>query len=197
MPRCGTGGAAGQQVKRLTLLFSEGQLALPDLADLILWEADRQDLCPTSLGIALRDLPGVCSESTCTSWITSNLTRLSAAGCQVELDEFGFGKINPGAGAGFDGNLIRIGRGLIHGCDHGLPQQRMILAVLALAERRGMSTIALDVTSRTERSFLTQIGVNLLQGNVIGPALSQDAFRHMLQGHHGPTPVTFPLRRAG
>lgn len=159
--------SAGAQINSITLLLTKHQLACPQLMDLIEWELDRQNLAPACLGIALHDLSPAEQGGDFSIRILSNLSRLATLGCVIELSDFGLGSLS--ADVGLLGGRVRIGRALIRNCDQGGTSQRMILAVLALAERRGMASIACDVSTMAEQSFLTQIGVDWLQGNVIGP----------------------------
>lgn len=193
---------AGGQIRTLTLLLSEAHLACPELVELVEWELDRQDLPSTCFGIALHDVQpvGGTESRRVSARILSNLLRLASLGCAIELDEFGFGSITAETeasllGTSLPGDRIRIAHGLTQGCDYAVGQQRMILAVLALAKREGLETIARDISTLTEQSFLTQIGVDWLQGNVIGPLVSREAFLELLYDHLNP--VRVPLQRVG
>lgn len=155
---------AGHDVPTVSLNISNCELADPDFAASLLWELDRQEVSPSRLVLEVLESVGPVSSS---SIARRNLARLSAAGCLLDLDDFGTGYASLDAIRQFGVHRIKIDRSFVMGCDCDPAQQRMILAILALAERLGIDTLAEGVETREEHSFLAQIGCDQVQGYVI------------------------------
>lgn len=176
----------------LTWPLTQSDLDAPELADTLLWEIDRQDLLPRHLELELSE---PMARLTSDSVAASNLHRLAAAGCRLALGNFGAG------GAGLAGlrrhgiARVRIGREFVAECDRRADQQRMILAVLALAEHLRLATIADGVATREECAFLTQIGFSAVQGPAIGPVLAAERVAEHLRAHAAQLPQPYELRR--
>ncbi|WP_347266152.1 EAL domain-containing protein [Paracoccus sp. (in: a-proteobacteria)] len=180
----------GRHVPMLSLGLAAPVLASPDIVPAILWELDRQELVPARLEIEIAAVPGAASRA-----VKANLQRLAAAGCHIALGQFG------SAGAGLDElkgqaiGKVRIGREFVQDCHQRADQQRMILAVLALAQHLAMSTLASGVETAEEAAFLAQIGLHGLQGPAVAPPLSAAGVDDFLQTL-GPGPARgLPARR--
>lgn len=178
----------------MTLPLAQELLDLPDLVDILLWELDRQDIAPLRLSLAL--LEGVDMGADDSSpW--RSIQRLSGAGCRVELDDFGI------VGATFEGikragaTQVRIGRNFVADCHHAIEQQRMILAILALADHLGLGTAAQSVETTSELGFLTQIGIMRVQGRAVAAPMSLEELLDFLTHHGLPEPLALPMRHAG
>lgn len=156
--------AVGLDVPTVSVNVGAADLTAPDFADLVLWELDSQDVAPSRLVIeAMEDLspldmPGA---------VGRNVDRLVSAGCRVDLDDFGTGYAGIEALRRLRVSRVKIDRSFIAGCDRDERQQRMILAILALAERLGVSTLAEGVETAAEHAFVAQIGCAHAQGHAI------------------------------
>lgn len=184
----------GLGLATMSLSLPQQFLDLPDLADTILWELDRQDIAPLRLSLLLGE--GVdMGDNLSPPW--TNIQRLSGAGCLIELDDFGI------VGATFDGikragaTQIRIGRNFVAGCHHAIEQQRMILAILALADHLGIATAAQNVETTSELGFLTQMGVMRIQGNAVAAPMSLEELFDFRTLHRTPETLALPMRHAG
>lgn len=186
--------SAGAGVESLTLRLGDDQIDHPDLADIILWELDRQDLPPARIAVTF---PRGADQIAANGHARHNTERLAAAGCQLELDEFGLGNARVDDLRKYRVKAVRISPAFTDQCDHQTEQQRMILAILALAEHFGLRTVAQDVRTAAERSFLTQIGVDHLHGDAISLPLGQREMTRFLAETHRPAPVSLPMRHAG
>lgn len=178
----------------LTIRIGDDQIVRNDFSDVILWELDRQDIAPSRLVIAVGNGAGSGMRGGSES---RNLQRLTSAGCGIELDEFGLGGSNVETLRRLGARSVRIGRNFVRDCDHVVEQQRMILAILALGEHFGLRTTAIGVDSAHERSFLTQIGVSMLQGDAISPRLDRQEMTAFLTEHGRPAPIKLPIRQVG
>lgn len=186
--------AAGTGVETLTLRLAEEQIGHLDLADIVLWELDRQDMAPARISVTF---PRGADQIAASSHARHNTERLASAGCQIELDEFGLGSASVDDLRKYRVKAVRISPAFTDQCDHQTEQQRMILAILALAEHFGLRSVALDVRTAAERSFLTQIGVDHLHGDAISLPLGAREMTRFLSEAQRPTVVALPMRHAG
>ncbi|MCF3972341.1 GGDEF domain-containing phosphodiesterase [Paracoccus salsus] len=154
----------GCQVPTVSVNISNSELSDPDFANSLLWELDRQDVRPDR--VVLEVLESV-APVTSGSEARQNLSLLTKAGCRVDLDDFGTGYASLDAIRQFGVNRIKIDRSFVMGCDIDPGQQRMILAILALAERLNISALAEGVETREEHGFLAQMGCDEVQGYAV------------------------------
>ena len=155
---------AGWNVPSVALNISNCELANPDFAAGILWELDRHDLRPERLTIEVLETVGPITSN---AEARRNLMALARAGCHIDLDDFGTGYASLDAIRQFGVQRIKIDRSFVTGCDIDPGQQRMILAILALAERLGIAALAEGVETREEYTFLAQMGCDEVQGHAV------------------------------
>lgn len=162
--------AGGWGIDTVSVNFSEQELVDPNLPDLTLWEMDRLDLHPSRLVVEVLETvapPATEPPTAQDEAIAANLRRLAAAGCRIDLDDFGTGFSSLGAIRHFAPQRLKIDRRFITDCDKDIRQQHMILAILSLADHLGLTTLAEGVETADEQAFLTQIGCHQLQGYAI------------------------------
>lgn len=184
----------GTRVPRLSLPLSDRMLADPLLADSILWELDRHDLLPDRLEIEITEPIG---RSGGRVPVTACLHRLMAAGFALALGDFGTGSAGLADLRRFGVSRVRIGREFVADCDRRADQQRMILAILALAEHLRLTTLADGVMTADENAFLAQIGFAAVQGPGVAPPMPAAEVDDFLLEHGRSLPVAFDLRRRG
>jgi len=155
---------AGFEVPTVSINVSNCELSDRGFADCLLWEMDRHEIPAHRLVVEVLESVGPVSSSGETR---DNLRKLAAAGCQIDLDDFGTGYASLDAIRQFGVNRIKIDRSFVTACDIDEAQQRMILAILALAERLGISALAEGVETREEYAFLAQMGCDEVQGYAI------------------------------
>lgn len=187
---------AGLSVPTVSVNLTQAELSDPGFADLVLWELDRQDISPPRLVLEILESIGPINSS---ALAQLNLDRLSKAGCQLDLDDFGTGFASFDSIRHFGVHRIKIDRSFVSNCHSDARQQRMILAILALAEKLGLATLAEGVENPEEHSFLAQIGCDQVQGYAIAPPLSLDRSVEFL-AHYAQTRPEIPAllrRKAG
>lgn len=170
----------GWQVPTVALNISQPELSDNGFADMVFWELDRQNIAPSRLVLEL--LENVGPINSC-DVARTNLVRLSQAGCQIDLDDFGTGYASLASIRHFGVNRIKIDRSFIAGCHKDSVQQRMILAILALAERLGIAALAEGVETVEENAFLAQIGMDHVQGYAIAPPMPLGRACDFIAGH--------------
>lgn len=186
----------GWKVPTVSVNISNCELSDPGFAAALLWELDRQDIRPERL--VLEVLESV-APVTSSAEARANLSALAKAGCRLDLDDFGTGYASLDAIRQFGVHRIKIDRSFVMGCDVDASQQRMILAILALAERLGIAALGEGVESREEHAFLAQMGCDEVQGYAIARPMPLAETRDFLKSHarHASGLPTVTRRSAG
>lgn len=167
----------GRYVPCLSLALPDRILASPSVVEVILAQLERHDLSPHRLEIEVIEPVG---KGATQAVVAANLQELRRAGCQLGLGEFGTGMTRPDNLRHHGFHRVRVGRSFVAGCDHRGDQQRTLLAITALARHLGLQVIADGVSTRDERSFLSQIGVDGVQGPAVFLPLSAEEVDDLL-----------------
>ena len=141
--------------------FAGGELANPQLIDKVTWELDRFDLSPERLAIEVLE---TVVASAADDVITRNINALRKLGCRIDLDDFGTGHASIASIRRFSVSRIKIDRSFVMKADRDPDQQRMISAILTMAERLGVETLAEGVETVGEHVLLAQLGCDHVQG---------------------------------
>ena len=96
--------------------------------------------------------------------ITRNINALRKLGCRIDLDDFGTGHASIASIRRFSVSRIKIDRSFVMKADRDPDQQRMISAILTMAERLGVETLAEGVETVGEHVLLAQLGCDHVQG---------------------------------
>ncbi|MGV6849856.1 MAG: putative bifunctional diguanylate cyclase/phosphodiesterase [Marinibacterium sp.] len=157
--------AAGCDVPRVGINVAQAELSNPRFVDKIRWELDRFDLTPDRLSIEI--LESVVSDAP-DDMVSRNIAGLSALGCRIDLDDFGTGNASIASLRRFKVSCIKIDRSFVAKADRDPDQQQMISAILDLAERLHLETLAEGVETVGEHALLAQLGCDHVQGFGIG-----------------------------
>jgi diguanylate cyclase len=152
---------AGLRVPAVGVNFSGMELRNPRLAEKLQWELDRFDLTPDRISVEI--LETVVAE-TDNDIIVRNIAGLAAMGCGIDLDDFGTGNASIGSIRRFTVRRIKIDRSFVTRVDEDREQQKMIAALVSLADRLGLETVAEGVESGAEHAMLAQLGCAHVQG---------------------------------
>ncbi|WP_353473214.1 GGDEF domain-containing phosphodiesterase [Salipiger sp. H15] len=151
----------GLRIPRVSINFSEVELRNPRLVDRLKWDLDRYGMAASRLGIEV--LETVIAESP-DGIIARNVTALARLGCRVDLDDFGTGHASIAALRRVTVHRLKIDRSFVTRIDRSEDQRRMLAAVLGLADRLGLETVAEGVESSGEHALLAQLGCDHAQG---------------------------------
>lgn len=154
----------GLRVPAVSVNFTHDELRDPGLATRLRWELDRFDLAPARLCIEV--LESVTSTGG-DDIVARNLEALVRLGCRIDLDDFGTGNASIAAIRRFRIHRLKIDRSLVSGIDRDAEQQRILAAVLSMAERLRIETVAEGVESPAEHALLAQLGCDHVQGFVV------------------------------
>lgn len=152
---------AGLGVPTVAVNFSAAELRNPRLAEKLKWELDRFGLAPNRLCIEI--LEHVVAE-TDNDVIVSNIAALARLGCGIDLDDFGTGHASITSIRRFAVQRIKIDRSFVTKVDEDREQQKMVAAILSMAERLGLATLAEGVETPGEHAMLCQLGCGDVQG---------------------------------
>jgi EAL domain-containing protein (putative c-di-GMP-specific phosphodiesterase class I)/GGDEF domain-containing protein len=156
---------SGLTVPRVSVNFSAEELRSPLLPEKIGWALDRFDLEPGRLTIEI--LESVVTQ-TDNDVIVRNIATLSEMGCGIDLDDFGTGQTSLANIRRFALRRLKIDRSFVTRIDEDPGQQRICSAVLSMAERLGLETVAEGVETSGEQAMLAQLGFTHAQGFGIG-----------------------------
>jgi len=96
--------------------------------------------------------------------VTRNMAGLGELGCLINLGDFGTGHESISSIRRFSVSRIKIDRSFVMKVNEDREQQRMIAAILMMAERLGLETLAEGVESLSEHAVLSQLGCGHVQG---------------------------------
>lgn len=181
--------AAGQRVPCVGVNFSADQLRNPRLAESLKWELDRFDLTPDRLSIEILETVVADTDN---DVIVHTIAALAKLGCGIDLDDFGTGHAAIANIRRFAVRRIKIDRSFVTHADTDPGQQQMVAAILSLAERLGIETVAEGVERPGEQTALAQLGCHVLQGFGIARPMPYEETLPWLEAHR--TRVSAPIR---
>ncbi|MGH1413979.1 MAG: putative bifunctional diguanylate cyclase/phosphodiesterase [Pelagimonas sp.] len=162
---------AGLDIPRVSVNFSDSELREPNLVQKIQWELDRFGLTPPRLGIEVLETVIAGSPE---GIVARNIVQLGELGCHIDLDDFGTGHASITALRKFKVHRLKIDRSFVTRVDRDEDQHRMLAAVLGMADRLGLETLAEGVESVGEHALLSQLGCDHVQGFGIARPMPAD-----------------------
>lgn len=152
---------AGLDVPRVAVNFAPEELRNPQLARKIEWELDRFGVAPGRLVVEILEsvVAGFDDEV-----IVHNVAQLARMGCTVDLDDFGSGQAAIAGIRRFSVRRIKIDRCFVTRVHKDRDQQRLVSAILSMAEQLQLETLAEGVEDAGEHSMLAQLGCGHVQG---------------------------------
>jgi diguanylate cyclase (GGDEF)-like protein len=173
--------AAGVEVPQVGVNFAGSELSNPRLLEKIKWDLDRFELTPDRLAVEVLE---TVVASTSDDMITRNINALGSLGCRIDLDDFGTGNASIASIRRFSVSRIKIDRSFVMKADRDPEQQRMISAILTMAERLQVETLAEGVETVGEHVLLAQLGCNHVQGFGIARPMPFDQTLAWMNAHN-------------
>ncbi|NDU85026.1 MAG: EAL domain-containing protein [Ferrovum sp.] len=121
--------------------------------------------------------------------VKSTLKAYHERGIEVSIDDFGTGFSALSYLKHFAVDFLKIDRSFIHDIDLDFTNQALTEAIIILAHKLGIKTIAEGVETVAEREVLTRLGCDLVQGFLYSPALPRDHFEILLTQQGRPVPA--------
>ncbi|CTQ50016.1 bifunctional diguanylate cyclase/phosphodiesterase [Jannaschia donghaensis] len=137
------------------------QLTDPRLAERILWQVDRHDIAPERIAIEILETVTLRDGD---ETIVRNINALRDAGFRLDLDDFGTGAASIAHIAQFGVHRIKIDRSFIQEIDRNARKRDVVAAILGLAERLSIETLAEGVETPEEQATLAEMGCPHVQG---------------------------------
>lgn len=184
--------AAGQRIPTVGVNFSAEELRNPRLPDRIAWELERFSLAPDRLCVEILEtvVAGASDDV-----VVQNVARLAELGCRIDLDDFGTGHASITNIRRFSVSRIKIDRSFVSGMAQDREQQRLVAAILSMAERLGLETIAEGVETPEEHTLLAQLGCAHVQGFGIARPMPEAETLGWIERHR--SRQSAPLRIVG
>ncbi|MEM1431609.1 MAG: bifunctional diguanylate cyclase/phosphodiesterase [Pseudomonadota bacterium] len=156
--------SAGLKVPTVGINFSSAELRNPKLIEKVRWELDRFDLAPERLAVeVLETVVADADDDT----ITTNISGLARLGCTIDLDDFGMGAASISNIRRFAVSRIKIDRSFVTRVDADAAQCKMVDALLSMAAKLELETLAEGVETMAEHAVLSEMGCDFIQGYVI------------------------------
>lgn len=171
---------AGLGVPSVGVNFSADELRNPRLAEKLKWELDRFDLTPERLSVEILETVVAQTDS---DVVVHNIAALARMGCGIDLDDFGTGHTSIANLRRFAVRRLKIDRSFVTRVDEDREQQRIVAAILSMAERLGLETLAEGVETKGELAMLAQLGCGHLQGFCIARPMPFDETPGWIAGH--------------
>ena len=179
--------AAGIDIPQVGVNFAGPELNNPKLVDKVKWELDRFDLAPERLAVEILEtvVAGAPEDTT-----TRNIKMLGDMGCRIDLDDFGTGHASIASIRRFAVSRIKIDRSFVIKADRDPEQQRIISAILTMAERLNVETLAEGVETVGEHALLAQLGCGHVQGFGIARPMPFEKSIEWVRAHHAKLETT-------
>lgn len=171
---------AGLKVPTVAVNFSAAELRNPRLAEKLKWELDRFELTPDRLCVEILETVVADTDN---DVIVHNIAALAKMGCGVDLDDFGTGHASITNIRRFAVRRIKIDRSFVTKVDEDREQQRLVSAILSLAERLGLETLAEGVETSGEHNMLAQLGCGHVQGFLIARPMAYEDTHDWIANH--------------
>tara|TARA_R110002110_G_scaffold117021_42_gene289308 strand:+ start:2982 stop:4520 length:1539 start_codon:yes stop_codon:yes gene_type:complete len=172
---------SGVEVPQVGVNFTSSELRNPRLTEKVKWELDRFDLTPDRLAVEILETVVASAPD---DLITRNINALGAMGCRIDLDDFGTGHASITSIKRFSVSRIKIDRSFVMKADRDPEQQRMISAILTMAERLEVETLAEGVETVGEHVLLAQLGCDHVQGYGIARPMPFDQTLDWIARHN-------------
>ncbi|MCB1387851.1 MAG: EAL domain-containing protein [Rhodobacteraceae bacterium] len=170
----------GLAVPKVSINLSAEELRNPRLADEIGWELDRHDLAAGRLTVEILETVVANGDD---DVAVRTIARLAAMGCGIDLDDFGTGHASIANIRRFAVGRIKIDRSFVSNLHADAEQQKMVAAILSMAEQLGLDTLAEGVEHPEEQVRLAQMGCGHLQGFGIARPMPADDLAGWLRAH--------------
>lgn len=172
---------AGINVPQVGVNFASEELMNPQLVEKVRWQLDRYGLDPQRLTVEVLETVVAASPE---DVIARNINGLARMGCRVDLDDFGTGHASISSIRRFSVERLKIDRSFVMKVDRDIEQQRMVAAILTMAERLGLMTLAEGVETPGEHAMLAQLGCDHVQGYEVARPMPFDQTVEWVRAYH-------------
>jgi EAL domain-containing protein (putative c-di-GMP-specific phosphodiesterase class I)/GGDEF domain-containing protein len=172
----------GLDVPCVAVNFAGADLRDPRLVDRIAWELDRFDLPPRRLTVEVLESVVIPASD---DVVTRNIRALADLGCAIDLDDFGTGHASIASIRRFQVSRLKIDRSFVTRIDRDADQQRMLSAMLTMADQLGLDTLAEGVETAGEHAVVAELGCGFVQGFGIARPMPIEQTSGWIRHHAG------------
>ncbi len=147
-----------------------GQLADPKFPDFLDRLFDEQSLPPRNVFLEMIERDAVDAQ------VSAGLTELRRRGYRIAIDDFGTGQSSLSVLSKIECDRLKIDREFVRAIDEDASNRPVLDAIIELARRLNLSTIAEGVETQAQRAYLCAQGVGALQGYLIAKPLPISEF---------------------
>ena len=171
---------AGHDVGVVSVNFSSQDLQDPKVCEKVKWQLDRFEVAAENLCIEILENVVAVSDD---DVIVKNIVEFSQMGCRIDLDDFGTGHSSIANIRRFSVDRIKIDRSFVTHIDRDREQQKIVTAVLVMAEQLELETLAEGVETLGEHAMLAQLGCNSVQGFSVARPMPVEDTVHWIDQH--------------
>lgn len=112
--------------------------------------------------------------------VRKHLADFQRNGIEVAIDDFGTGFSSLSYLKKFHIDYIKIDRSFIHQLEHDGTDRALVEAIIVMAHKLGIKTVAEGVETMAQRDLLIQFGCDYAQGYFYSKPIPEDAFVQLL-----------------
>lgn len=161
---------------RLAVNLSARQLEQARLVELVKDMLNLHQLAPARVELEITESAML----TPSAETQQNLHELRALGVELSVDDFGTGYSSLSYLHRLPVQRLKIDRAFVSGIDTDERLQASVKAIIALAKAHDLETVAEGVETQDELLMLQRLGVDQLQGYLLGKPMALDAFLRLL-----------------
>jgi EAL domain-containing protein (putative c-di-GMP-specific phosphodiesterase class I) len=176
---------AGLPLEEVAVNISGLQLADTDFANKVARALAVSGLPPRSLVLELTESVLVHDNAAA----MFQMRRLKALGLRLALDDFGTGFSSMRTITWFPFDTLKLDRSFVQTAPEQPASAAIVEAIIALAARLGMATVAEGIETQAQLDFLTQRGCALAQGYLFARPLAAAEAQAYLARFGGPAPL--------
>ncbi|WP_151720554.1 putative bifunctional diguanylate cyclase/phosphodiesterase [Gemmobacter serpentinus] len=171
---------AGLPVPMIGVNFSLSDLRNPRLVEKLQWELERFDLTPDRLAVEVLENVVASPDD---DVVVRNIAALSRLHFGIDLDDFGTGHASITNIRRFEVRRLKIDRSFVTRIDTDPEQQKIVAAILSMAEKLGLDTLAEGVETASELAQIARMGCGHVQGFGIGRPMGFDQATEWMLHH--------------
>jgi diguanylate cyclase (GGDEF)-like protein len=159
--------------------LSARMLVIDDLPRLITRRLENYDLPPDMLTLEITESALISQPARAAAM----LGELRTAGVKLALDDFGTGYSSMEILKALPFDEMKIDKGFVADARGSLPDMAIVRSVIDLGHRLGLRVVGEGVEDEASARMLTELGVDLLQGDLLSPPLPADELVVLLRRH--------------
>lgn len=162
--------------------LSARMLVVDDLPRLITRRLEAYDLPPDMLTLEITESALISQPARAAAM----LGELRTAGVKLALDDFGTGYSSMEILKALPFDEMKIDKGFVADARGSLPDVAIVRSVIDLGHRLGLRVVGEGVEDEESARMLTELGVDVLQGDALSPPLPADELAALLLGGYLP-----------